>query len=137
MDQMSTLASDSQAPSPLADLVSDRSQALLQSALDALPLGIAIVDAQGFTVAVNATCQRYVLEAQGRSWLPGMPFADSLDSCRVPEVSEALRSLLRRPWLSGETQSFPNAPMRWRSPARPASSSCGWGACALDKNLCW
>ena len=102
---MSRLASDGQTPPPMADLVSDRSQGLLQSALDALPLGIAIVDAQGSTVAVNATCQRYVLETQGRSWLPGMPFADSLDACPVPEVSEALRACLPA-LMSGELQNF-------------------------------
>ena len=102
---MSRLASDGQAPSPIADLVSDRDQGLLQSALDALPLGIAIVDAQGSTVAVNATCQRYVLQTQGRSWLAGMPFADSLDACPVPEVSAALRACLPA-LMSGEIENF-------------------------------
>jgi signal transduction histidine kinase len=89
----------------MANFMADASQGLLQSALDALPLAIAIVDADGFTVAVNATCRRYVLETQGRSWQSGAPFSESLDACPVPEVSEALRACLPA-LLSGEMQSF-------------------------------
>ncbi len=105
MDQMGRLVSDSQLQSQIADFMSDRSQGLLQSALDVLPLSIAIVDAEGLTVAVNAACQRYVRETQGRSWLPGMPFVESLDACPMSEVSTALRACLPD-LLSGELQAF-------------------------------
>jgi signal transduction histidine kinase len=99
------LVSDSRLQTQIADLISNRSHALLQSALDVLPMGIAIVDAEGLTVAVNATCRRYVLETQGRSWDIGTPFIESLDACPVPEVSEALRDCFPA-LVSGEMQTF-------------------------------
>src|SRR5215472_1619315 len=104
MDETGRLGSESQLHPPIGEFISDRT-ALLQSALDALPIAIAVIDAQGITVAVNATCQRYVRETQGRSWLPGMSFAESLDSCPVSEVSTALRACLPA-LLSGEMQMF-------------------------------
>ena len=85
-------------------LIADRA-GLLQAALDSLPQAIAIVDAEGITVAVNATAQRYVLTTQGRSWLPGTSFEESLNACPVPEVSEALRACLPG-LISGEAPAF-------------------------------
>jgi signal transduction histidine kinase len=105
MDAIKRLASDGQMQSQIEALVSSGSQELLQSALDVLPISIAVVDAEGVTIAVNAACRRYVLETQGRSWLPGKPFAEQLDSCPVTEVSTALRASLPA-LLSGETQLF-------------------------------
>ena len=104
MDETGRLGSDSQFRLPIGEFVSDRT-ALLQSALDALPIAIAVVDAQGVMVAVNATCQSYVRETQGRTWLPGTSFAESLDACPVSEVSTALRACLPA-LLSGEMQMF-------------------------------
>jgi two-component system, NarL family, sensor kinase len=105
MDQTNRLVSDGELHSRIATLIPSGSRELLQSALDVLPLAIAIVDAEGLTVAVNATRQRYVLETQGRSWLPGTPFIESLDACDVTEVSTALRASLPA-LLSGEMQIF-------------------------------
>ena len=105
MDQLSRLASDVQLHAQTAALMSGQGYGLLQSALDVLPFAIAIVDAEGCTVAVNAAAQRYVLETQGRSWLTGMPFAESLDACPAPEVSAALGACLPA-LLSGEVQTF-------------------------------
>jgi two-component system NarL family sensor kinase len=105
MDTTNRLVPDGQLQSQIATLISNGSQGLLQSALDVLPISIAVVDAEGVTIAVNAACQRYVLETQGRSWQPGTSFAERLDSCPATEVSRALRASLPA-LLSGEMQVF-------------------------------
>jgi two-component system NarL family sensor kinase len=104
MDQPIRLALDGRFGRRVVDL-GDRLRRLLQGALDALPFELAVISAKGVTLAVNEPARRYVLENQGRYWVPGMRLDEVCQESPAPEVARDMLASLPAQ-LSGTLKDF-------------------------------